>query len=176
MAQPSEEAGASRPQPDTSMRDLGALAIAISLFAMAVLIAWDASSYPFRRSYAQFGPEIFPYIVAAGIAIFAALTVWLALREDGFPKRAAMAWAPVLWITGAIAVEFVLLTVGSGFVIASGTLFGFAARGLGRKPIWFTIFVGIVLSALLYLLFRHGLGLSLPAGPPERIIDGFFRR
>ena len=47
---------------------------------------------------------------------------------------------------------------------------------MGRRPVWLTILVGLVVSLLLYLLFRHGLGLSLPAGAVERIVDLPFRR
>jgi len=177
MSADKEGAGESRLRAgeDTTGRDLAALAIAVGLFALAAVIWWDASGYPVRRSYAQFGPEIFPYIVAAGLVGFGILTVRLALLAE-FPEREEMAWPPVLWIAGAVAAEIVLLRVGAGFILASGTLFGFAARGMGRRPVWFAVLVGIVISALLYILFRHGLGLSLRAGPPERIIDGLFRR
>lgn len=177
MSADEEGAGSSRLRSDdgTTGLDLAGLGIALALFALAALIWWDASSYPVRRSYAQFGPEIFPYIVATGLAVFGLLTVRLALLS-GFPLREALSWPPVLWIVGAIAAEILLLRVGAGFILASGTLFGFAARGMGRRPVWLTILVGIIVSALLYILFRHGLGLSLRAGPPERLIDGLFRR
>lgn len=177
MSADKEGAGDSRLQlpRDTTGRDLAGLAIAFGLFALAAIIWWDASGYPVRRSYAQFGPEIFPYIVAAGLAGFAILTVRLALLAQ-FPEREPLNWPPVIWVAGAVAAEIVLLRVGAGFILASGTLFGFAARGMGRKPVWFTILVGVVVSGLLYILFRYGLGLSLRAGPPERLIDSLFRR
>lgn len=177
MSFETQGAGEDRPRPEAQapVRDFAGLAIAAGLFALALLIWWDASGYPIRRSYAQFGPEIFPYIVAAGLAGFGALTVVLALRGE-FPEREEMAWPPVVWIGGAVAAEIVLLTVGAGFILASGTLFGFAARGMGRRPVWLCVLVGIGVSALLYILFRHGLGLSLRAGPSERVIDGLFRR
>lgn len=177
MSADMDGAGESRlhPQPRMTGRDLAGLAIALALFALAAIIAWDASGYPVRRSYAQFGPEIFPYIVAAGLAGLAVLTVRLAILAE-FPEREPLSWPPVLWVAGAVAAEIVLLRVGAGFILASGTLFGFAARGMGRRPVWFTILVGILVSGLLYVLFRHGLGLSLRAGPPERFIDSLFRR
>lgn len=177
MSSQTQGAGDDRPRPEDEApaRDLAGLAIAAGLFLLAALIWWDASGYPIRRSYAQFGPEIFPYIVAIGLAGFGVLTVVLALRGE-FPEREEMTAPPVVWVGGAVAAEIVLLAIGAGFILASGTLFGFAARGMGRKPVWFTILVGVGVSALLYILFRHGLGLSLRAGPPERLIDGLFRR
>lgn len=177
MSADKEGAGDSRLHAgeDTTGRDLAGLAIALALFALAAVIWWDASAYPVRRSYAQFGPEIFPYIVAAGLAGFGILTVRLALLAE-FPPREETSWPPVLWVAGAVAAEIALLRVGAGFILASGTLFGFAARGMGRRPVWLCVLVGVVVSALLYILFRHGLGLSLRAGPPERVIDALFRR
>ncbi|TKT75114.1 tripartite tricarboxylate transporter TctB family protein [Aquamicrobium sp. LC103] len=141
---------------------------------MAALIWWDASSYPVRRSYAQFGPEIFPFLVAAGLAVFAVATVFLAVRRR-FPPREEMTYPPVIWVAGAVLAEIAILTFGLGFILASGTLFGFAARGMGRKPLWLTVIVGILFSAVLYILFRLGLGLSLPTGPVERTLVGLFR-
>nr|WP_255714105.1 tripartite tricarboxylate transporter TctB family protein [Pelagibacterium xiamenense] len=144
------------------------------MFLFAALIAWDGATYPARRSYAQFGPEIFPYLVAAGLAIFGVATVLMALRNS-FPEREPMNLPAVAWVIGAVLAETVLLYAGAGFILASGALFGFAARGMGRKPVWLTVLVGIGVSAVLYVLFKHGLSLSLPAGPLERVIDGAIR-
>lgn len=178
MSTETEGAGESRlpsePQHTTG-RDLAGLAIALGLFALAILIWWDASSYPARRNYAQVGPEIFPYVVAAGLVVFGFLTVRLAILSE-FPERSEMNWPPVSWIVGAVVAEITLLSIGAGFILASGALFGLSARGMGRRPVWFTILVGVCISALLYILFRHGLGLSLRAGPLERLIDSPFRR
>jgi putative tricarboxylic transport membrane protein len=175
-------AGDSRPQAtgpratgeQRGIADFGGLLIAVALFLFAAMIAWDASTYPARGGYAQIGPEIFPYVVATGIAIFGVLTVIMARRGD-FPARDELYLPPVLWIIGALVAQIALLFGGSGFIIASGALFGGAARGFGRKPLALTFLVGVVVSSLLYILFRHGLGLSLPAGLIEPYIDALWR-
>lgn len=154
--------------------DLGGLAIAVALFVFAALIAYDASTYPARQSYAQIGPDIFPYVVASGIFIAGVLTVLMARRAE-FPAREAVNWPPVLWIIGALIVQTAALYADSGFIVASAVLFGGAARGFGRKPLWLTVAVGLAISALLYVLFRQGLGLSLPSGLIEPFIDALFR-
>ena len=170
-------AGESRPSSEPAslgpFRDAGGLVIAIAMFGLAALIVSDASRYPERSGYANFGPEIFPYIVAGGLALLAALTVLLALR-GWFPERESMHMGSVLWVGGAVVAEIVAISAGFGFAIASGALFGLAARGMGRKPLWLTVAVGIAVSMLLYVFFRHGLGLSLPAGPAERLVDSLF--
>jgi putative tricarboxylic transport membrane protein len=151
-------------------RDLAGLAIAVGLFALAWVIVNDAWDYPIRRSYAQFGPNIVPYIVAAGVAALAALTVVMAWR-GAFEVRDPLNWEGVGWILLAIALQIAFLYGGAGFVLASTVLFGFAARAFGQKTLLLNLVIGAILSALLYLLFRYGLGLALPAGPLERVFD-----
>jgi putative tricarboxylic transport membrane protein len=155
-------------------RDLAGLAIAVALFALAYVIVNDASGYPVRRSYAQFGPEIVPYIVAAGLAGLAAITVVMAWR-GGFEARAPLNWQGVAWLVAAILIEIAMLYGGTGFIPASAVLFGLAARAFGQKTLLLNLAIGAILSTLLFLLFRYGLGLALPSGPLERIIDLMLR-
>jgi putative tricarboxylic transport membrane protein len=151
-------------------RDLAGLAIAVALFALAWVIVNDAWTYPIRRSYAQFGPDIVPYIVAAGIAALAALTVAMAWR-GAFEVRDPLNWAGVGWILLAIVLQIAVLYGGAGFIAASTILFGCAARAFGQKTLLLNFVIGGVLSVLLFLLFQFGLGLTLPPGPLERAID-----
>lgn len=155
-------------------RDLAALGIAVGLFALAAVIYSDASGYPIRRSYAQFGPEIVPYIVALGILVLGGLTALSALR-GGFERRDPLNWGGVLWLVSAIVIEIVMLYSGTGFIPASTVLFAFAARAFGQTTHLLNLAIGAVMSTLLFLLFRYGLGLALPNGPLERIIDQLLR-
>lgn len=164
-----DEAGAG-----SGRRDLAGLAIAVGLFVLAYVIMNDASGYPIRRSYAQFGPEIVPYIVAAGLAGLATLTALMAWR-GGFEARAPLHWEGVVWLVGAILIEIAMLYGGTGFIPASAVLFGCAARAFGQKTLLLNFTIGAILSTLLYLLFRYGLGLALPSGPLERVIDLMLR-
>ncbi len=113
------ETGASRSPDLRKTADMGGLAIAVGLFLFAVLIAWDGSSYPVRRSYAQFGPEIFPYIIASGLAIFGIATVVMGLRKS-FPQREPMNWQAVFWVVAAVIAKIALLYAGAGFIIGAG--------------------------------------------------------
>ena len=158
----------------TGRRDLAGLAIAAGLLVLAILIVNDATGYVVRRNAARFGPDIFPYLVGTALVGAAALTVIMALRGR-FPARERLNWPGFLWVVAALAGEIVLLKVGTGFIPASAVLFGLAARGFGQKPVWRNILVGGVLSALLYILFRFGLGLSLPEGPIEQFLSALLR-
>lgn len=155
-------------------RDLAALGIAVGMFGLAVVIVGDASGYPVRRSSARFGPEIVPYIVATGIAVLAVFTALSAWR-GGFEARDRLNVSGLLWLVGALVAEVTMLFSGTGFILASTVLFAFAARAFGQTTHLLNAAIGGVMSTLLFVLFRYGLGLALPAGPIERAIDQLLR-
>lgn len=158
----------------SGLRDLAGLAIAASLFLLAYVIYNNAASYPVRRSYAQFGPEIFPYIIASGIVILAGITAVIAWR-GGFEARDRLNAAGLSWLVAAICVEIAMLYGGTGFIPASTVLFAFSARAFGQATHLLNLAIGAVLSTALFLLFRYGLGLALPNGPLERALDQLIR-
>jgi putative tricarboxylic transport membrane protein len=73
-----------------------------------------------------------------------------------------------VWVIAGLAAQMLLLTV-AGFSIATGLLFAFTARAFGKRKLWFSIPVGIVLSFAIWIVFAQLLQLSLPAGPLERL-------
>ncbi len=158
----------------TGLRDLAGLAIAASLFLLSYVIYNNAASYPIRRSYAQFGPEIFPYIIAAGIVILAGVTAVLAWRGK-FEAREPLNIGGLFWIVAAICIEIVMLYGGTGFIAASTVLFAFSARAFGQTTHLLNFGIGAAMSTLLFVLFRYGLGLALPNGPLERALDQLIR-
>ena len=158
----------------SGLRDMAGLGIAAGLFALAFVIYSDAAAYPVRRTYAQFGPEIFPYLIALGIVVLAGATTVIAWR-GGFEARARLNYGGLFWIIAAIVVEIVMLFAGSGFIAASTVLFAFSARAFGQTTHLLNFAIGATMSTLLFLLFRYGLGLALPNGPLERSIDLLLR-
>ena len=146
----------------------------MSLFGLAAVITNDASGYVIRRSYARFGPEIVPYLVATGIAVLGVVTAIMAWRGK-FEARDPLNFGGVLWLVGGIIAEIIMLYSGTGFIPGSAVLFACAARAFGQTTLLLNLGVGLVLSTVLFLLFRYGLGLSLPSGPVERTIDLLFR-
>lgn len=155
-------------------RDIAVLLIAVGLFGLAAVIVNDASGYVIRRSYARFGPEIVPYLIAAGITVLGAITVVMALRGK-FEARDRLNIGGVLWLVGGIVAEIAMLYGGTGFIPGSAVLFACAARAFGQTTLLLNLVIGAVLSTVLFLLFRYGLGLSLPSGPLERSINLLLR-
>jgi putative tricarboxylic transport membrane protein len=147
-----------------------ALIIAAGLVILAGVMFWDAAQVTRDGGYAGVGPADVPRIVAAGLVILAVFTAISGIRGT-MPVPPPQRPVPVLWILGGLLLQLLLLPF-AGFSIASGLLFGFTARGMGRKPLWLTCAVGIVIAALVYVVFDRLLKLNLPGGPIERALFG----
>lgn len=158
----------SNPSHDQKRRpDWAALVIAVALVAIASVIFWDSARLASVTGYSPVGPATVPYAIAfclVGLAIWTAIEAW---RGD-FPERDRQEIAPVVWVIAGLAAQMLLLTV-AGFSIATGLLFAFTARAFGKRKLWFSIPVGIVLSFAIWIVFAQLLQLSLPAGPLERL-------
>ena len=155
------------PSNERRRPDRAALAIAVFLAGLAGLIFWDSSRLARINSYSGIGPSTIPFVIACGLLLLAAWTVFEALRGD-FPARERQEIGPVVWIVGGLAAQMLLLKP-LGFSIATGVLFAAAAAGFGKRKLWFTIPIGIVLCLGVWLIFAGLLQLSLPAGPLEHL-------
>ncbi len=144
-----------------------ALVIAVALVIVAGVIFWDSARLASVTGYSPVGPATVPYAIAfclVGLAIWTAIEAW---RGD-FPERDKQEIAPVIWVVAGLAAQMLLLNL-AGFSIATGLLFAFTARAFGKRKLWYSIPVGIVLSFVIWVVFAQLLQLSLPAGPLERL-------
>jgi putative tricarboxylic transport membrane protein len=111
--------------------------------------------------------HLFPAVVFAGsvVVTVALLLQGMRSRRRNPTPRGTMpiARSALLLIVIALGLYASLLTIG-GFVIASSTLFWMVAVAFDRARWLRDLTVAVVFSTLLYVLFTHGLGLSLPAG------------
>lgn len=147
--------------------DRAALAIAAALAAIAAVIFLDVSRLREMAGYSQVGPATVPNWIAFALIGLAIWTVVEAFRGD-FPEREKQQFGPVVWIVAGLAAQMLLLTT-VGFSIATGILFALTAAGFGKRKLWITIPVGIVLCLVIWLIFAGLLQLSLPAGPLEHL-------
>jgi putative tricarboxylic transport membrane protein len=148
--------------------DWAALLIAAVLAVIAAVIIWQTSMMRVPPIQAKVGPTVFPYIIAGGLAALAVGTALSAFRGS-FPARTKDNYGPMFWIVGGLVAQLLLLST-AGFSIATGLLFALTARGFGRGPLWQTIPIGVVFAFIVWFIFSHGLQLSLPKGPIERLI------
>ncbi len=147
--------------------DWAALVIAVFLIAVAVVVFWDASHLKTIAQYDRIGPSTVPKVVALGLFCLGIWTAIEAWRGD-FPEREHQEVAPVIWIVAGLAGQMLLLRI-AGFSIATGVLFALTARGFGKRQIWLSLPIGIIMSFIVWAIFSQLLQLTLPAGPLEHL-------
>jgi putative tricarboxylic transport membrane protein len=130
-------------------------------------LLWDAAHMRTSRGYARIGPAT----VSEGRRLRADRACHLdGLR--GLARRVSGAREtgnrPSSGIIGGLAAQMLLLKV-AGFSIATGLLFAATAVVSARASCGSRSPIGIVLSFVVWAIFRQLLQLSLPAGPLEHL-------
>ena len=141
------------------------LAIGLGLVAIASVIGFDTMQMQVPPSYARVGPQIFPYIIAIGLAITGAHIAWKSYRggDEVIDEVEPTDWKSVgIIVVGLIAHMNLLKPLGfvpAGLILFMSVAFAFGSRRYGRDAI-----VGFLLVLFAYLGFTYGLGLQLPPG------------
>ena len=144
------------------------LAIGLGLVAIASVIGFETMQMQVPPSYARVGPQIFPYIIAIGMAITGAHIAWKSYRgEDDVAAETDDAgptdWKSVAIIAAGLIAHMNLLKplgfVPAGLILFWSVAFAFGSRRYGRD-----IIVGLLLALFAYIGFTYGLGLQLPPG------------
>ena len=139
----------------------------MALFGRPKEIIFDPGRGSRRGQMPAWLPWIGSGMIAGALFVLSLWTAVEAWRGD-FPEREQQEISPILWIVGGLAAQMLLLNV-AGFSIATGLLFAFTARAFGKRKLWYSIPIGIVLSFAIWFIFARLLQLSLPAGPLERL-------
>jgi putative tricarboxylic transport membrane protein len=141
------------------------LAIGLGLIAIASVIGFDTVQMRVPPTYARVGPQIFPYIIAIGMAITGAHIAWKSYRggDDVIDEVEPTDWKSVgIIVAGLIAHMNLLKPLGfvpAGLILFLSVAFAFGSRRYGRDAI-----VGFLLVLFAYVGFTYGLGLQLPPG------------
>ena len=141
------------------------LAIGLGLIAIASVIGLDTMQMQVPPSYARVGPQIFPYIIAIGLAITGAHIAWKSYRggDEVIDEVEPTDWKSVgIIVAGLIAHMNLLKPLGfvpAGLILFLSVAFAFGSRRYARDAI-----VGFLLVLFAYVGFTYGLGLQLPEG------------
>jgi putative tricarboxylic transport membrane protein len=144
------------------------LVIGLGLIAIASVIGFETMQMQVPPSYARVGPQIFPYIIAIGMAITGAHIAWKSYRgEDDVATETDDAgptdWKSIAIIMAGLIAHMNLLKplgfVPAGLILFWSVAFAFGSRRYGRD-----IIVGLLLALFAYVGFTYGLGLQLPPG------------
>lgn len=132
---------------------------------VGVVFAWGATSYNFGES-ARPGPGYFPFglgvllALLGGIVLFKSLTI----ESDGGDKIGAIAWKPMLIITGAI-VLFGLALPRLGMVISLPILIVVSCLASDEFHWKDALISCVVLTLGSWAVFIKGLNLVIPLWP-----------
>ena len=143
------------------------LVIGLGLVAIASVIGFETMQMQVPPSYARVGPQIFPYIIAIGMAITGAHIAWKSYRGEDEAAEESDAgptdWKSVAIIAAGLIAHMNLLKplgfVPAGLILFCSVAFAFGSRRYGRDVI-----VGLLLVLFAYVGFTYGLGLQLPQG------------
>ena len=141
------------------------LVIGLGLIAIASVIGFETMQMQVPPSYARVGPQIFPYIIAIGLALTGAHIAWKSYRggDELIDEVEPTDWKSVgIIVVGLIAHMNLLKPLGfvpAGLILFMSVAFAFGSRRYGRDAI-----VGFLLVLFAYVGFTYGLGLQLPPG------------
>jgi putative tricarboxylic transport membrane protein len=148
------------------------MAMALAVMALGAFVAFDTFTGLASPSYAEVGPGVFPLIVGAALLLAGLGLLLQRLRGQwhvAWVERdasAAASSAPlrnVLLVAAALTLN-VLLFAPLGFIAASAVLFTCVSAAFGSRRTVLDAIIGIAFATAIYVIFVHGLGLSLPAG------------
>lgn len=142
----------------------------IVFLLVAAWIVWQTGKIPERLVSNEPGPKFFPYLSAAGIAVFAILSIIF----DG-PKEKTKSAKPYLdkagWIRLAVILGEALLfvfgmqTIGFWFSAMIGSfVFIWTLKGEKKISLPFAIVFSIALGTICYFGFTRGFHIPLPSG------------
>jgi len=156
------------------------LCVGLAMLGLAAIVAFATSVIP-QSAYAKVGPAVYPWAIAAGLAVLGcALTAqalmggWEHERDITIDRR-SLAWLGAGLLLNVVLIDGV--AVGEtriiprfGFIIASSVLFVCTARAfLSRRPLRDAA-VALALATVSYVFFDRVLGYRIGSGLIEALL------
>jgi putative tricarboxylic transport membrane protein len=148
------------------------LVVGLGVAALGVFMAVETSQFQVSPLYAKVGPQVIPYIIAAGLILFGVLFAASAARAskqtptpsgEAVEQAGRSDWLALVVISVGLIAQMLLLER-AGFVIAAAVLFYCVAFGFGSRRYLRDGIIAILLAVIVYVGFTRGLNLQLPAG------------
>jgi putative tricarboxylic transport membrane protein len=150
-----------------SRNNAAGIAIGLGLLGFAAVIGFDTARMQVPPTYARVGPQVFPIVIAAGLALAGLLIAWTSRSGRGVALHASTHgqtdWRAVALICAGLLLHLNLIRP-LGFVPAAAILFMSVALAFGSRRYFRDALIAIALALVTYAGFVHGLGLQLPAG------------
>jgi putative tricarboxylic transport membrane protein len=151
---------------------LGEAVLGGGVLALGLFVAIETTQLRVGPSHATVGPTLFPFLVAGGLLLIGALVLYQAFfghvaHEGGFQ----LDFGAVGIISAGLVAQMLLLER-LGWIPASTLLFAVVARAFGSRRVLVDVAIGVALTALAFVVFNWGLGLSLPVGSLLESLSG----
>ncbi|MFC4637307.1 tripartite tricarboxylate transporter TctB family protein [Deinococcus hohokamensis] len=146
------------------------LLVALGITAAGMLLLLGTLQIPFGIN-AVVGPRVFPLIVSVGTIVLGAVLTVNALRgeraepgaeEDTDPDAPVVLKNPAIILAGFLLGSVLLQPL--GFVVGTAIMYFSVASAFGERRVGLMALVSLIVSLITYLVFTHGLGLTLPPG------------
>lgn len=134
---------------------------------LAAFVAWQTTKVPMSLVSNEPGPRFFPYISAAGIALFSILSmIFDGPKDEGKPYLDKAGWIRMAVIMGeALVFSFAMQTIGFWFASMLGTfLFTWTLKGEKKINLIFAVVFSVALGCICYFGFTKGFHIPLPTG------------
>jgi putative tricarboxylic transport membrane protein len=157
-------------------RSVSALSVALAVVGLGLFVLHQGYSIGVEQSaYARVGPQVFPYVIGAGLIAIGILLArsalkgswsvnWAETSETGPARREFWRHMSSVGLVGLGLVINAALIAPLGFVIASTLMFALTTRAFGSRRLFFDLAVGAVFSTVIFITFTYALGLFLPGG------------
>lgn len=144
----------------SEQRAAGVLGLLMLVGAVVVLV--DAATL--RSSDAAVGPAAAPTLLGILLGVLGAALAFQGRRSLRTVKIETRSWRRLALLV-AVLIAFAVLLPVLGYVVCSTGLFVAAALLLGAPHPARIVATGWTLAVLVFVLFHHVVGLSLPTGP-----------
>ncbi|GAA0842401.1 tripartite tricarboxylate transporter TctB family protein [Marinobacter szutsaonensis] len=143
------------------MTSFGDRILGLGLLVLAVAYGWAAQQWPEPFGGAEsVGPETFPTILSV---VLVAGSLYLMIKPDPDAQWPIGKSALELVVSVVVLIVYALLLEPLGFIIATTLAVGTLSWRMGAVPNR-AFLTGLISAVVVFVLFNHGLSLSLPAG------------
>jgi len=153
------------PETTASRRRLpiGGILLGISIFGLGIVVAIGTWMMPDPPMASAVGPKDFPVLIAGGLLIIGGLLLREAFVGQAEDEAVELDWKAIGLVLSALLVQLLLLGL-LGWIPATAFLFMMTARAFGSRRLWVDMLIGVVLAAIIFVVFDYGLDLDLPLG------------
>ncbi|MCM0018948.1 MAG: tripartite tricarboxylate transporter TctB family protein [Tagaea sp.] len=147
--------------------------VGLAVLAFAAIVYFGAAGIPASPLYARIGPAVFPYAIAACMAVMGALLTFQGLAggwsDEDPDTKLPVDFRALMWLAIGLAINLVAIR-DLGFTLASALMFACIARCFGSERPAADFGVGFALAAAAYLGFSKALGINIGEGLLESLV------